>query len=373
MEKQKSDSGIKLYTYMNDGVRNIMTQAFRNFLGNPKEAIFLTRMSKVFEKAEQKRKEMSERYRVNIPPFLICSIANTCNLACAGCYARKNGIAGDDDNKKTTLTPGEWKKIFDEAAEIGITFALLAGGEPLTRKDLLDEIAKVKDIIFPVFTNGTLIGPIYLSFFNKNRNMIPVISIEGFQYGTDKRRGQGVYKKTVESMQLLSEKKLFFGVSITVTTENMNFVTSDEFLSQLRDWGCKLLFYVEYVPIEEGSEHLALNDEATERMKQLVDKVRDRYKEIIFLSFPGDEKELGGCLASGRGFFHIAPDGNAEPCPFSPHSDCNVKEVGIKETLKSPLFKALRDAETLKWEHSGGCTLYEHREEIEEMINNLKS
>ena len=28
---------------------------------------------------------------MDVPPFLICSIATTCNLHCKGCYARANG------------------------------------------------------------------------------------------------------------------------------------------------------------------------------------------------------------------------------------------------------------------------------------------
>ena len=71
-------------------------------------------------------------------------------------------------------------------------------------------------------------------------------------------------------------------------------------------------------------------------METLLAQRRSEYADIIFLSFPGDEKALGGCLASGRGFFHIGPDGSAEPCPFSPFSDSNVAEMGVREALKSP-------------------------------------
>ena len=95
---------------------------------------------------------------------------------------------------------------------------------------------------------------------------------------------------------------------------------------------------------------------------------RKEYKDIIFFSFPGDEKVTGGCIASGRGFFHIGPDGSAEPCPFSPFSDSNVLEIGVKGALKSPLFSTLRNSSILGWEHTGGCTLFEHREEIEKMM-----
>ncbi len=357
---------MKLDEYMSESIRNIMAKAYKNVLRNPREAKFAYRMQRLFEKSEKRRREVSEREEMDIPPFLISSISTTCNLQCKGCYARKNGIA-DDPGKdgKHTLQPEEWRRIFTEAASLGINFSLLAGGEPLMRKDLLESISNVEDMIFPIFTNGTLIGPTYLEFFEKHLNMVPIISLEGLQTSTDQRRGQGVFKKTMQAMEDLSQRKLFFGTSITVTTENMTFVTSTDFIDHLRSYGCKIIFYVEYVPLDEGTEHLAFGDEHVEQMEQTMNIRREQYEDLIFLSFPGDEKALGGCLASGRGFFHIGPDGAAEPCPFSPYSDSNVAKMGVLGALKSPLFRRIRDARALGWEHTGGCTLFEHREEIE--------
>jgi len=46
----------------------------------------------------------------------------------------------------------------------------------------------------------------------------------------------------------------------------------------------------------------------------------------LFVAFPGDEDLYGGCLAAGRGFVHISPEGRLEPCPFSPFSDVSLKQ-----------------------------------------------
>ncbi len=105
-----------------------------------------------------------------------------------------------------------------------------------------------------------------------------------------------------------------------------------------------------------------------EKANQKATLTPEQWQTIIFLSFPGDEKALGGCLASGRGFFHIGPDGSAEPCPFSPFSDSNVATMGVRKALQSPLFRKIRAAKALGWEHTGGCTPFEHREEIEKMV-----
>ena len=359
---------IDLGAYMSDSIHTIMAKAYRNVLSNPREAKFAYRMQTLFQKSEKRRKKILEAQGLEVPPFLISSISTTCNLHCKGCYARSNGIAEDKETeRKDTLTGEQWQRIFTEAADMGINFSLIAGGEPLMRKDILERIAEVKDMIFPIFTNGTLIGPSYMEFFRQHLNMVPIISIEGTAMGTDERRGKGVFKRAMQSMEMLKEDDLFFGTSITVTTENYRYVTSSEFIDILRGYGCKIVFYVEYVPTEPGTEHLAFADEHVEEMENLLMERRQAYADIIFLSFPGDEKAFGGCLASGRGFFHIGPDGSAEPCPFSPFSDSNVVEMGVHGALQSPLFRKIRAAKALGWEHTGGCTLFEHREEIEKM------
>ena len=359
---------MDLSSYMAGSIRNIMTTAYLNVLSNPREACFVSRMQRVIGKAERRRKECLEKEGLEVPPFLIASIATTCNLQCKGCYARKNGIAGDTPTK-ATLSPDQWHTIFSDAAELGVSFCLLAGGEPLTRRDLLESAATIEDIIFPVFTNGTLIGALYTEFFKRHLNMIPVISLEGELTATDGRRGKGVFQRALLSMEMLQKEKLFFGTSITVTTENYHEVTSKEFLSHLASLGCKLVFYVEYVPFDESTEHLAFHDEHVAEMEQILEERREQYKEMIFLSFPGDEKALDGCMAAGRGFFHIGPDGSAEPCPFSPFSDRNVAQTGLRDALTSPLFRKIRNERVLGWEHTGGCTLYEHRDEVEAMLD----
>lgn len=365
---------VNVADYMNGSIRAIMMKAYKNVLSNPREAQFAWRMQRLFSRSESRRKAVLKEEGIEVPPFLISSIATTCNLHCKGCYARSNGIAADEGAPaKETLSPQEWKAIFTEAASLGINFSLLAGGEPLTRRDILEAVAEVKDMIFPVFTNGTLIGSRYLDFFKDHLNMVPVISIEGTAIGTDARRGQGVFQRALKSMEMLKGEDLFFGVSITVTTENFRQVTSSDFIDSLRGLGCKIIFYVEYVPTEAGTEHLAFDDVHVAEMERIMEERRGEYADIIFLSFPGDEKELGGCLASGRGFFHIGPDGAAEPCPFSPFSDGKVTEIGIRGALRSPLFRALRNAHALGWEHTGGCTLFEHREEVESILKQSKS
>ena len=86
------------------------------------------------------------------------------------------------------------------------------------------------------------------------------------------------------------------------------------------------------------------------------------------LAFPGDEKADEGCMAAGRGFFHINSHGGAEPCPFSPYSDINVRDSSLREAMNSHLFRSLREGDYLLEDHAGGCVLYEKREQVEQIV-----
>ncbi len=169
-------------------------------------------------------------------------------------------------------------------------------------------------------------------------------------------------------MDEIHRRGLIFGASVTVTTENLKEVSSDGFLRSLQDRGCKAVIFVEFVPVSEDAQHLAPGEADREYLAGEIARLRKEYPEMVFISFPGDEKNSDGCVAAGRGFFHINSHGGAEPCPFSPYSDINVVESSVKGALKSKLFQALNENEVLKDDHQGGCVLYEKRDMVEALL-----
>ena len=352
--------------YLTEGVENVVKDLLKASLFHPSESAFMLRFAASCKRADAVRHRFKEEGE-HIPPFLIASITSICNLHCAGCYARSLDTCSDGSPVQQ-LSSEQWGRVFSEAIDLGISFILLAGGEPMVRMDVIEKAAEYPDILFPIFTNGTLIDDNLLVFMDKHRNLIPVFSVEGGQLSTDARRGQGIFDKVQGVMLKMQKKRLVFGASVTVTTENMSEVTSDLFIKNLTDNGCKLIFYIEYVPTEHSSKVLALNDELREQLAARVDDLRKGNDSALFISFPGDEKLSDGCLAAGRGFFHINSHGGAEPCPFSPYSDINVIETSLREALKSKLFLALRSGDILLDEHEGGCVLFQKREEVEKLL-----
>ena len=366
----ENSTTFDLQKHIEQGVEAIVADTLKATLKNPKESAFMAKFAIASRKASKTRMKLEEE-GLHVPGFLIASITSSCNLHCAGCYSRCSN-ATNDAPPVDQLSSEEWLRIFREAEALGISFIMLAGGEPMIRRDIVEAAGKMRNIIFPVFTNGTFIDERYFKLLDDCRNLVPVLSIEGGQEITDARRGSGIFKLVTENMQRFQEKGLIFGASITVTTENVREVSSPAFLDTLMGRGCKLVIFVEFVPVTEEARHLAPGDAEREYLAKAMETLREKYSEAVLLSFPGDELAMGGCMAAGREFFHINSHGGAEPCPFSPYSDVNIRDTSLRAAIASPLFQRLQTEGILSGEHVGGCVLYEKRELVESIAAGKK-
>ena len=366
-----ANKSFDIQGYMTRGVERVVADAVKATLKDPRESFFMAKFAAA-SRAASKKRARAEDAGEHIPPFLIASITSKCNLHCAGCYSRCNHATVDTE-PVSQLTSEEWLRIFDEADELGISFILLAGGEPMIRRDVIEAAGRKSGILFPIFTNGTFIDEPYFELFDRCRNLIPIMSIEGEKEVTDARRGTGIYDRLISNMKELHRRGILFGASVTVTTKNIQEVTSDEFLEKLSGLGCKAVIFVEFVPVTNESRELAPGDGDRVFLREEVARLREDHPEMVYISFPGDEKSSGGCVAAGRGFFHINSHGGAEPCPFSPYSDVNIRNTSLRDAMHSPLFKALRDGEILMDDHDGGCVLYEKRELVERLLTGSPS
>ncbi len=365
-----SQKAFVLEEYLTDSVEAIVREAMKASLHNPRESLFMARFALASRRATKLRRE-SEGGGRHVPPFLIASITSSCNLSCNGCYSMAIG-PGSHGAQAEQLDAESWEAIFREASSLGISFILLAGGEPLMRRDVIEKASTVQDVMFPVFTNGTLLDDGFLRLLDRNRNLVPVLSLEGNRETTDDRRGKGVHRAVTGAMDRMRERGMLFGVSVTVTRRNLEEVMSCGFVDGLYQAGCRLVIYVEYVPVVEITRNLAPGDGERRRMAERLQALRDSHADMVFISFPGDEATSGGCLAAGRGFFHVNHLGGAEPCPFSPFSDINVKDVGLAGAMDSKLFHALQEKGLLEGGHEGGCVLFGKEAGIRELLGSPK-
>lgn len=323
---------------------------------NPRLLLKCLRIFKYQKKAMKLRNRL-ENTGILVPAVIIFSLTSHCNLKCLGCYMREQNRAIANEMNKDQID-----SIISQAVKLGVSIIVFAGGEPLL---LVDEIAKFAfsypDILFAVFTNGLLIDKKTALILTKNKNIVPIISFEGSRTETDLRRGTGVYDHLLTTCRLLSKHNIFFGCSVTVSNKNFESVTDESFIKDMLDAKFRVFIFVEYVPVKHGTEGLVLSSDQRSSLKLTLIRYTTQFP-ALFIGFPGNEEAFGGCLASGRGFLHISPSGDLEPCPAAPFSDVNLTKISLKEALKSGFLKEIRENHNKLSEAEGGCALWSNRE-----------
>ncbi len=303
----------------------------------------------------KKRRAAYMKLGVEVPPMLIISATERCNLNCAGCYAKAHGRA-----HAVEATALQIETLLQQAVDAGVYMVLLAGGEPLLSKAWMNGLSGHRDLLSMIFTNGTLLDETYADFFSQNRHMLPFFSVEGDAVMTDKRRGDGVASSVYSAMDILEKHKIPFGLSITVNKNNIAYVTDTTYFEPFIAKGCRFAVFVEYVPMDESTESLILDSEDKMKLQSFCDAGNTKGR-FLYIVVPGDESIYEGCLAAGRGFAHISTSGDLEPCPFAPYSDSNVFNTSLIDAFRSPLFKKIRSESHLLEEGKGGCALRDYQ------------
>jgi MoaA/NifB/PqqE/SkfB family radical SAM enzyme len=338
-------------------VRDALSLALRS----PSLARTMLRFARGQRRAARVRASWESR-GIHVPPLMIASITETCNLRCAGCYAMAHRRDAADE-----LATARCSGLFREASALGISFVLVAGGEPFARWEVIEAAAGSPNTLFAVFTNGLLISPRAVEALRQRRNVVPVISLEGPERETDSRRGPGVYRRVMQTMGRLRSAGIPFGASLTVTSVNLDVITSPAFIRSLTGAGARIVFSVEYTPIQPGTEALALTEHQRIELRRRA-RAFHAERRALFVAFPGDEERFGGCLAAGRGFIHVDPKGRVEPCPFAPFSDASVREASLAEALRSPFLAAIRENHGRLKETRGGCALWAERDWVRTLL-----
>lgn len=302
-----------------------------------------------------RRRAMLKTQGTTVPPIVIFSVTDRCNLACAGCYAQSFRAPTGGELEADSL-----RRVVEEARDLGVSFFVIAGGEPLLRPELAGIMADFPEIIFFVFTNGLLLDEPWMRTLRRHRNIVPLVSFEGDRAMTDERRGPGTYVRLLALLGELRRRRIFFGASLTLTRQHFTTIASHTYTKSLVDAGCKFFLYLEFTPTAEGTDGWVLTGEQRARMRELLPAFRAAFP-ALFIAVPWDEDEVGGCLAAGRGFVHINPKGDLEPCPFAPFSDVNVRHLPLQEALRSKFLEVLRGRPELARETGGGCVLWKER------------
>jgi MoaA/NifB/PqqE/SkfB family radical SAM enzyme len=346
---------------LNDSLRIFFKDFIKVSIRHPSQALFFYKTYRWQKKAAKTREKWQDQ-GIPVPPIMLFSITHKCNLNCKGCYEKQIRPTAKEE-----LTDEELGEVVKQAHELGISFAVIAGGEPFMRKKFFEITKDYPDMIFLIFTNGLLLNQDMIKNIRRQKNIVPLISLEGCEEETDSVRGKGVYTRLENIMNTLKKHTLFFGTSLTLTSTNYDTLTDGNFIQRLIDTGCKFFLFVEYNPIKPGTEKLMVTAEQRQKIMGIVRGFRDKWP-ALFIEVPGDEDEIGGCLGAGKGFIHISAEGDVEPCPFAPYSDMNLRNVTLKDALNSDFLRKIRENHAQLHSEDGSCGLWAKRDLVQSLL-----
>lgn len=325
----------------------------------------------------RRRRRFEEHLGVSVPSFVVISPLAACNLCCHGCYA---GAYGHDEPH---LSYGDMVRLIEEVRGWGSRFVTISGGEPtlLWRSipgeelGLRDLLLRYDDMMFLMYTNGTLIDDEMAAEMADLGNISPALSIEGFREQTDARRGKGTFELVVEAMNRLREHRVLFGASVTYTSENCSTVTSERFADLLMDLGCLYAWYFMYVPVGRDPDmSLMVSPEQRRRVAETTWSWLTG-RPLFVADFWNSGALTRGCMAAGTsdGYLHVTHRGDICPCVFMMYSDQNLHETDsetpLMDTIRGEFFTRIRHGQATRQNNPlAPCQIVDHPEVLKHAV-----
>lgn len=272
-----------------------------------------------------KREKWLEKEDSNIPFVLLISPSVQCSLGCIGCYKI-------DYDKSKQLNYEDIDKIVGEARDLGIYFIMVLGAEALCVDYMWRIYEKYNDIEFITFTNGTLITKEIVDKMVNIGNVIPILHLDGFEKEIDSKEETRTFFKVTKGMDLLKDRGMFFGISSVVLRNNMEKVTSDEFIEMLINKGARVGWYFTYMGVRDKSnmELIPTPNQRIELGKRI--KTIRMSKPYFAIDLFNDAPYLERCI-TGKYCYHANIKTDIKPCIFAHIAVDDVKQKNLIDIL----------------------------------------
>lgn len=293
------------------------------------------------------------------PSEIIWNITSRCNLKCRHCYADC-----DLNTLPQELSTAEALNLLDQMAEAGVPLLFVTGGEPMTRPDFWELLARAQThgIRVVLSTNAILIDDAAADRLVTYDVDYVATSLYGPPAFHDEYVGvPGAWAKTTSAVKRLQKRGVKVGIKTTVTTSTLPYFY--EVWQTAKDLGCGLLYACDLVETgRAGSSDFASVGRESRISKaewrQLADFMID---DILKDPYHGMEYDIGAlpsiaiyaqkklqklgldvkkgvdrmkiksACPVGKGLMGINAEGGILPCSFvQEFSVGNVRDLGIR-------------------------------------------
>lgn len=323
------------------------------------------------------------------PRCLNLYITYKCNLKCRMCW-----LWGDSGLKPAAseLSASEVKDLLNGVRRFR-PVVTVSGGEPLTRKDLLEvlEYVKQQDLRCELLTNGTLITPELAKDLVRLVNAL-IFSIEGPQEINDSIRGKGSFDRVTRGIKLVQEaariqqRKIPMRINCTISSLNLQHLDELAGIAQSLDCDLSLnhLIFSDSARAQQHEEflrdNLGLRDGAINglanglneldvallinKLHMLKEKANELKVPFYVAPFVKGDREIKtwySSLSPVPGMrctypwlqLFIKPDGSVFPCEFINYPLGNILDEDVSAIWNG--MKARRFRKTLKKGLFPGC------------------
>ncbi|SFR96325.1 radical SAM/SPASM domain-containing protein [Anaeromicropila populeti] len=151
------------------------------------------------------------------PLTCVWEITMGCNMRCKHCGSSCAEPLPDE------LTTEEAFSFIDQCADIGLKWITLSGGEPLTRKDVVQLVERLSShgITVNIITNGWLMNEEMVHNLKAAGIKTVAISIDGTREIHNSIRREASYEHAEKSFQLLKQAGITAGAVTTISKQNI--------------------------------------------------------------------------------------------------------------------------------------------------------
>jgi radical SAM protein with 4Fe4S-binding SPASM domain len=230
--------------------------------------------------------------RANPRPMVTWRVTRSCNVHCLNCLSdsRPHHHAGE-------LTTAEGRTLIRDLAEFQVSRLLLAGGEPLVRRDLADLVAYARErgIQPSLLTNGTLLSPATATQL-KDAGLHSVrILLEGIGRQVDHHRGmRGAYEAILEGYANCEDAGL--AAEVRMPLSRWNYPALADILDLIESRRIRKVVFAHMVYAGRGNrpEDDMTHDEKRRALDLILERAEDLQRCRVGIKMATDENHTDG-------------------------------------------------------------------------------
>ncbi len=280
------------------------------------------------------------------PPLaLLAELTHRCPLKCPYC---SNPLALE--RASAELSTDDWKRVLDEAADLGVLQVHFSGGEPMARRDLAELVrhAARTGLYSNLITSGVLITGESLEALVKAGIDHVQLSFQDSDTESAERIGgyRGAQAKKNEAARLIRAAGLPLTTNFVLHRQNLERLEAMIALGEALGSGRMEIAHTQYYGWGLLNRDALLPTRAQlDRATEVVEAARARLKGQVVIDYVIPDYHAArpkACMSGwGRRFINISPAGRALPCHAA-------------ETLPDMVFPSVREMSLADiWNRSG--------------------